>query len=495
MSLKDDLKLSIISRNQVIYIISWEHERAEKIIVNLFESIFSDIEILNYQIGKGIVNKKGENIVKTDKPDEILKFYQEYDEKSVLILKDFHLYWKDSTLLRLTKETFSKLKGSKKYIIFISTIMDIPVELMREIEVLELPLPNKNEIKKILLQLIETYRKKGMAFQITDEDTDEMIIGLQGMTLSEIQRSIIKLFYNKKEINKTIIDEIHRLKKQIIKKESVLEYIDNKIPLDNIGGLEYLKEWLIKRKDAFLSGAEKYGLDKPRGILVMGISGCGKSLSIKAIPKLWDIPMFRLDMNLVYSGIGGEPEIAFNRSLKLVESLAPAVLWLDEIESGITDKQTEGSTSRILGFFLTWMQEHKADVFVAATANRIDRLPAEVLRRGRFDQIFFVDLPTWKEREEIFKVHLLKRKNNINDFNISQLAQITKGWSGAEIEQVIISAMYEAYAEKRKLSEDDLFKIFGNTVPLSTTMAEQIKNIRSWAHDRAVRASKEIPEV
>jgi SpoVK/Ycf46/Vps4 family AAA+-type ATPase len=495
MNLKDNLKLSIISRNQVVYIVSWEQDRAEKIVDNLFESLFSDIEILNYQIGKGLINSKGDIITDTDDSAEILKFYQNHEKKSVLILKDFHLYWKDPTIIRLTKETLVNLKGKMKYIVFISTILDIPVELIRDIEVLDLPLPNKDDIRKFLSQIMETYKKKGTSFKLSDKDIDEIVIGLQGMTLSEIHKSLIKLLYNKKEIEKSIIDDIHKLKKQIIKKESVLEYVDNKIDLNNIGGLEYLKEWLIKRKDAFLSNAREYGLDKPRGVLIMGITGCGKSLSIKAIPKLWNIPMFRLDMNLVYSGIGGEPEIAFNRSLKLVESLAPAVLWLDEIESGITDKQTEGATSRILGFFLTWMQEHKADVFVAATANRIDRLPAEVLRRGRFDQIFFVDLPTWKEREDIFKVHLLRRKNNLNEFNIQQLAQITKGWSGAEIEQVIISASYEAYAEKRKLTEDDLFKIFGNTVPLSTTMSEQIKNIRSWAHDRAIRASKEIPEV
>ncbi len=495
MNLKVDLKLSIISRNQVVYIVSLEQDRAEKIVKNLFESLFPGIEPLNYKIGKGLINSKGETITDKDGPDEILKFYQNYDKKSVLLLKDFHLYWKDPTLIRLTKETVLNIKGKMKYIVFISTILDIPIELTRDIEVLDLPLPDKKEIRKFLSQIIETYKRKGTSFKLSDSDIDEIIIGLQGMTLTEIHKSLIKILYNKKVIEKSIIDDIHKLKKQIIKKESVLEYVDNKIDLNNIGGLEYLKEWLIKRKDAFLSNAEEYGLDKPRGVLVMGITGCGKSLSIKAIPSLWNIPMFRLDMNLVYSGIGGEPEIAFNRSLKLVESLAPAVLWLDEIESGITDKQTEGSTSRILGFFLTWMQEHKSDIFVAATANRIDRLPAEVLRRGRFDQIFFVDLPTWKEREEIFKVHLLKRKNNLDDFNIQQLAQITKGWSGAEIEQVIISAAYEAYAEKRKLTEDDLFKIFGNTVPLSTTMSEQIKNIRSWAHDRAIRASKEIPEV
>jgi vesicle-fusing ATPase len=258
-----------------------------------------------------------------------------------------------------------------------------------------------------------------------------------------------------------------------------------------LGGLENLKDWLRKRESAFSKEAREYGLEKPKGFLAMGISGCGKSLTAKITASLWNLPLFRLDMNLVYSGMSGSPETVFSRALKTMDSVAPAVLWLDEIESGISDKHGEGSSSRILGFFLTWMQEHESEIFIAATANRIDLLPAELLRRGRFDQIFFIDLPTRVEREEIFSIHLKGKGNDPQDFNIPQLAQITKGWTGSEIEQVIISGMYEAFNENRKLTEDDLFVIFGNSVPLSITMEEQIKKIKSWAHNRAVPATKE----
>ncbi len=223
----------------------------------------------------------------------------------------------------------------------------------------------------------------------------------------------------------------------------------------------------------------------------MGITGCGKSLASKAIAALWNLPLFRLDMNLVYSGIAGSPEDVFARALKTMDSVAPAILWIDEIESGISDKAADGASSRILGYFLTWMQEHTSEIFIAATANRIDLLPAELLRRGRFDQLFFIDLPSRREREEIFSIHLRKRHNDLQRFNIAQLAQITKGWAGSEIEQVIISGMYEAFNENRPMTEDDLFIIFSNSVPLSTTMEEQIKKIRSWAHNRAVRASSD----
>jgi len=496
MSFKEELKKAIIAKNQAIYILTWEEERAEKLIINTISPFISNLKVFSWKLGKGIIDEKGEVVNKNDSPDAVLKFFENSEDKSILILKDFHLFWQNSPeIIRITKEVILNLKKTLKYIFFISSVQEIPSEISREIEIIEMPLPNKNELLNVFKQIVLKYQNKGANIKLNEEEYNEISLGLQGMTIDEATKSLIKLFHGKKEINFSILKDVHKIKKQIIMKESVLEFVNERIKIEDVGGLENLKDWLIKRKDAFSPKAREFGLDKPRGILVMGITGCGKSLSIKTIPELWKLPMFRLDMNLVYSGIGGEPEKAFNRALKLVESLSPAILWLDEIESGITDKQVEGPTSRILGYFLTWMQEHKSDIFVGATANRIDRLPAELLRRGRFDQIFFVDLPTWKEREEIFKVHLLKRDNDLSNFNISQLAQITKGWSGAEIEQVIISAMYEAYAEKRKLTEDDLFKIFGNTVPLSTTMAEQIKKIRSWAHDRAVRASKEIPEV
>jgi SpoVK/Ycf46/Vps4 family AAA+-type ATPase len=318
------------------------------------------------------------------------------------------------------------------------------------------------------------------------------VIGVQGLTLDEAYKAFLKAFQNQKKIDGTLLEFIHQEKKQLIMKESVLEFYDRHFGIGDMGGLEGLKDWLQKRRKAFTKEAKDFGLERPRGFLAMGISGCGKSLAAKITASLWRLPLFRLDMNLVYSGMAGSPELVFSRALKTMDSVAPAILWIDEIESGISDKQGEGAASRILGYFLTWMQEHTSEIFIAATANRIDLLPAELLRRGRFDQIFFIDLPTRIEREEIFTIHLKAKGNDLAGFNIPQLAQITKGWSGSEIEQVIISAMYEAFNKNHPLTEDDLLVIFGSTVPLSTTMEEQIKRIRSWAHNRAVRASRDI---
>jgi SpoVK/Ycf46/Vps4 family AAA+-type ATPase len=256
--------------------------------------------------------------------------------------------------------------------------------------------------------------------------------------------------------------------------------------------LDNLKEWLLKRQKAFSEDAKKFGISPPRGLLMMGISGCGKSLSVKAISALWDLPLFRLDMNAVFSRATGSPEEAFNRALKTMESVAPVILWIDEIEMGVAGyTNSSGSeTSRIFASFLTWMQEKEALVFVAATANRIDLLPAEVLRKGRFDQIFFLDLPNESERAHIFKVHLEKRNNPANNFNLKQLAKVTKEWNGAEIESCVITAMVDAFNENRQLNDNDLYRAIAKIVPLSTTMVEQIKHIKSWAHDRAIKASK-----
>jgi len=285
---------------------------------------------------------------------------------------------------------------------------------------------------------------------------------------------------------------LYEEKRLLTKKEGLLEFVPQSVSLNDVGGLENLKEWLAKRSKAFSEDAERFGISPPRGLLMMGISGCGKSLSVKAISALWDLPLFRLDMNEVFSRASGTPEEAFNRALKTMESIAPAILWIDEIEMGVAgySKSSGTESSRIFASFLTWMQEKDALVFVAATANRIDLLPAEVLRKGRFDQIFFLDLPNEEERKQIFRVHLEKRNNPADKFNLTQLAKVTKAWNGAEIESCIVAAMVDAFNENRPLNDNDLYRAIAKTVPLSTTMVEQIKHIKGWAHDRAVRASK-----
>ncbi|HTD52389.1 MAG TPA: AAA family ATPase, partial [Thermoanaerobaculia bacterium] len=283
--------------------------------------------------------------------------------------------------------------------------------------------------------------------------------------------------------------EVLAEKEQMSKKEGVLEYVPPRFSIEDIGGYDTLKTWLKKRRTLFSKEALDAGIPIPRGVLLMGISGCGKSLCVKTISTLWNLPLFRLDMNAVFGTDNAES--TFLRALRSVEAVSPAVLWIDEIEMGVGGYREGGdaSMSRIFSGFLTWMQEKSALVFVAATANRIHLLPAEILRKGRFDQVFFVDLPNEEERKQIFAIHLKKNRCDAAKFDLVFLAKATNGWNGAEIENAVVSAVVDAYAETRPLTEDDLYRMISATVPLSVTMEEQIKQIRSWAHERALNAS------
>jgi SpoVK/Ycf46/Vps4 family AAA+-type ATPase len=281
----------------------------------------------------------------------------------------------------------------------------------------------------------------------------------------------------------------------ILRKTGFLEFVPNRLDPDNIGGLDVLKEWVMKRHDLFTEEAVEKGLPTPKGILMMGISGCGKSLSAKAIASIWRVPLFRLDMNLVFSGLYGSPETAFHRALRAIESVAPAVLWIDEIENalGMTSETLTVEQSLTFSSFLTWMQERPPLVFVAATANRIQSLPAEVIRKGRFDEVFFCDLPNSDERKEIIRIHLRLNGVDPDTVEIDRLLYSTEGWSGAEIEQAVIAARIDAHREGVKVTLEHIRNHTVRMVPLSTTMAEQIAAIRNWVYNRATRASREKP--
>ncbi|MGQ9619040.1 MAG: AAA family ATPase [Candidatus Aminicenantia bacterium] len=484
------IKNCIIARYPIIYITSWEEGRVEKLLETITATYIPNRDFFIWSVSSGM-RRKEERIDNTNDPLKAIEFAILYEKPAAFVFKDIHPFINQRPeVSRALRDAYQTIKNTQKVIFLLSPFAFLPQELKKEIEIIDFPLPSYGELENLFTQVLSSFASKRIPINLNEKDKKSIVIALQGLTFDEAYRALIKSFQGKSTISSEVVEELHLEKRQIILKEFVLEYVHEKLSIDEIGGLENLKDWLKKRQKAFTPEAKKYGLDQPKGLLIMGVSGCGKSISVKAIASLWSLPLFRLDMNLVYSGIAGAPEEAFARALKTMDSLAPAVLWIDEIESGINDKVSEGATGRILGYFLTWMQEHRSPVFIAATANRIDLLPAEMLRRGRFDQIFFVDLPIEKEREEIFRIHLSKRNVNPEQFNISQLAKITKGWSGAEIEQAIISSMYESFNEGRPMSEDDLFKIFSRSVPLSTTMYEQIKRIREWAHKRAVRASE-----
>jgi ATP-dependent 26S proteasome regulatory subunit len=485
----DYIKNSIMVGQPIIQIISYEEKRVEGHLKALFQQLKREESLYFWDVNNGLM--KDNQIIKgaTD-PVVALGYLIRENPTGFCVFRDLNSILRTSEpVVRKLREAYRRFKNTKMTIFLLSPDEYFADAIKKEIDVVYFELPDYDELADLFNRFLASMQKAGRRVELSAEEKKNFVIGTQGLTLDEAYKAYLKTFQGKSRITGELIATIHEEKKQLILKEKVLEYHPQKFTLEDLGGLDTLKDWLRKRQRAFSKEAQDYGLQRPRGFLAMGISGCGKSLTAKITASLWNLPLFRLDMNLVYSGIAGSPELVFSRALKTMDSVAPAVLWLDEIESGISDKHSDSSSSRILGYFLTWMQEHDSQIFITATANRIDLLPAELLRRGRFDQIFFIDLPTRIEREEIFSIHLASKGNNVSQFNIPQLAQITKGWTGSEIEQVIVSSMYEAFNENRKLHEDDLITVFGYSVPLSITMEEQIKHIRSWAHNRAVRAS------
>lgn len=483
---------SITGRYPLTFIISWEEDRVEKTLRDIAASLPNQtFKYVTWTVTGGMI-EDGQVISDVSDPVAALDAIVQNQDPAFYVLKDFHPFLKDRPdVIRKLRDVYYALKNRRCFVFLLGATLVLPVELKKEVEVIDFELPSYQELEALFDSVARAFEKRGGVVDVPDEQKRKFITALQGLTINEATHALTKLLTGKKVIDVSMSDSLHEEKRQITLKEGILEYVPHIVGLDDVGGLDALKEWLIRRSDALSDEARAYGLAPPKGVLVMGVTGCGKSLCVKAVANLWNLPLFRLDMNNMYAGLAGPPEEVFQRALKIMDSVAPAILWIDEIESGISDKTGEGSASRVLGFFLTWMQEHESSVFVAATANRIDLLPAEVLRRGRFDQIFFIDLPSPEEREQIFQVHLRRAKDSapIGKFHLTQLSKATKLWSGAEIEQAVISGMFDAFSERRPMTVDDLYRSISRIVPLATTMSEQIKRLRSWAHDRAIRAN------
>ena len=417
---------------------------------------------------------------------EALGVFLDSAEARVLVLKDSHVFLQDPLFARGLRDAYARLKGTGRLLFLTGPTWVLPEELRGEVQVLELGLPGEDEIRPFIqTSLSQVPFAAGPLFQ------DHCVAILKGLKLAEIELSLKKTLTNPQAPDEaSFLRSLMQEKVLRVRMEGVLEAIPMDYSIGDIGGLENLKEWLSVRErfiQLYLKGRTKI---IPRGLLLMGIAGCGKSLSVKAISDIWKLPLFRLDMNLVFSESYGPAEQVFHKTIRFMETVAPVILWIDEIEMGISAQADSGVAARIFAKFLTWMQEHKEFVFVAATANRIDLLPAEMIRRGRFDQVFFVDLPVADERKEIFRIHLARQGEDLRKFDFILLAQSTENFSGAEIEQIVTSGEARAISEGRELNQDDLYWEINHLIPLATTMQEQIKAIRSWARKRAVSASK-----
>lgn len=475
----------------VLAIETWEEDSTVSTLSAFFNSAFKGNGTLAvWDLQHGLIETQT-NTTQQLNAVEALEEIQKADKPGFFIFKDLSESLNDSEIQRRIKNVYGAFKGQNRFLILIGAQFSLPVELNKDITLVDYKLPEINEIKFIVNDYFSALSKRGVTSELTEDELDQVYTSLKGFTSAEIRFSLNKACFGRKTVDNSILNILHDEKEQLAKKDGVLEYVRGSETIEDVGGLENLKEWLVKRRKLFTPEAAAAGLRPPRGLLMMGISGCGKSLSVKAISALWNLPLFRLDMNKVYSGAYGTPEGTFFRAIKNIEAVAPAILWIDEIEGGISSSTAkDGSTgSHIFSAFLTWMQEKSSDVFVAATANRIDLLPAEIIRKGRFDQVFFIDLPNDSEREHIFKVHLAKRKNDLSKFDLPLLSVATEFWNGAEIESAVEAAMIEAFSRGEQMTQDDLYTIIRGTVPLSRTMAEQIKFIKNWASERAVSAS------
>ncbi len=502
------------ARFSFVYIPTWEEIRIVDLITkiaNNVKTIKTKRDVFIWSSTEGLKKnlKDGQESVNNgNEPIDALNFIDNYNNPAILILKDIHPLLglnnrnADYNLIRKIRDVAGSLKNAdvSKNVVIIAPSLVLPLELQKDITVVDFDLPTLDEIKSLLNEMIEMNESSGIVIDLKEDEKEVLCKAAQGLTLQEAENAFARAMVSKGQLTIKELDVILDEKCQVIKKTGILEFIKSDFNMNDVGGLENLKKWLIKRNNSWLGKAQKdYNLPAPKGVLITGVPGCGKSLTAKAMSALWQLPLLRLDVGKIFSGLVGSSEENMRKAIQTAEAVAPSILWIDEIEKGFGGNGGErdgGTATRVFGTFLTWMSEKTKPVFVIATANNINALPSEMLRKGRFDEIFFVDLPTKAERKVIFKLHLEKRLRGsiskdfaVTDNLLNKLAEITEGFVGAEIEQVVISALFEAFSENRTLNEEDLYKVIKNTVPLSTTQSEQILAIREWANERAVAAT------
>lgn len=431
-------------------------------------------------------DEKNEN--KSNDPFAALKHIESKgNDYTIYVMKNFHFYLSDPTIIQKVKDLMKLAKSNERHLIFLSPNVTLPPELEKEIVLIDTELPTKEELNLVLDDLVESIEN-----ETPFSNRDALVEAALGLSISEAENAFAFAYVKHKGFSDEAIQTVMDMKVKLINQNGLLEFTPASFNLDDIGGLDYLKHWLKKRKNSFSQKAKDYGLPNPKGVLLVGVPGSGKSLTAKAVSASWDLPLLRFDFGKVFSSLVGETEKKMRDVLKTAEALSPCVLWLDEIEkgfSGTNGANDSGVTSRVFGYFLSWMQEKKKPVFVFATANNISALPPELLRKGRFDEFFFVDLPSETEREEIFSIHLSRINRNVANFNLEFLSRKSEGFSGAEIETAIQDGLFTSFSEDRELTTHDIIQALQETQPLSVVMKEQIDLLREWANTRARHAN------
>ncbi|KST67977.1 AAA family ATPase [Mastigocoleus testarum] len=494
MSFRDEFKLLLRARYPLLYIATYEEERVEAAIREEATNQGNrPIYIWDFVDGyQGNPNDQGFG---RRNPLQALELVEKLSPNApaVFILRDYHRFLEDVAIARKLRNFARLLKSQPKNIVLLSPRINIPDDLMEVLTVVDFPLPAKTEIKTEIERLLAS-----TGTSLSAKFLDDLVSSCQGLSMERIRRVLARAIASHGELQPEDVELVLAEKRQTIRQTQILDFIPATEQISDIGGLDNLKDWLLRRGGAFSEKARQYGLPHPRGLLLIGIQGTGKSLTAKAIAHHWHLPLLRLDVGRLFAGLVGESESRTRQMIQVAEALAPCILWIDEIDkafSGLGSKGDAGTTSRVFGTFITWLAEKTSPVFVVATANDIQALPPEILRKGRFDEIFFVGLPIQEERKAIYEVHLTRlRPHNIKNYDIERLAYETPDFSGAEIEQTLIEAMHIGFSQNRDFTTDDILEAASQIIPLARTAQEQIEKLREWAAaGRARLASKHNP--
>ena len=495
--LLEQLQAHVRARFPLLYLVTWEEERALREVERVAIELRARCYVWSEAAGlRNVATPEADPEDRRAREPLAVLGRIERDEKPALyVLLDLHAHLEQPAVRRKLRDLAGSLARSHKTVLIVGPRLVLPFELSKDVKVLDVPLPSRAELLAHLDAIAARLPGGASSVQLDRKEREELVRSAQGMTLVELEQVLALALVQSGRIDAAAIPLVLEEKEQTVRKSTVLDYVRWDQGFEVVGGLDLLKAFLAARRDAFSDEARAFGLPSPRGVCLIGVQGCGKSLAAKSIARFYRVPLLRFDVGRVFAGIVGRSEENVRAALKLAESLAPCVLWIDELEkslagSGSSHVSDAGTTARVISTITTWLQERPdLGVYVVATANDISRLPPELLRKGRFDEIFFVDLPTAAEREEVLSIHLRRRARDPRELDVRAVAASSEGFSGAELEEAVIAALYEAFGRRRPLMTEDLLQAVAQTVPLSTTMHEQVAWIRTWAEGRARRAS------
>lgn len=478
-ALLDRIGVLLRARYPLLYLLSYEEERVERNLARLAER--QNLRLWVWRATEGLAPAGGDPLPDTQRALDALRAVRSVEEPALFLMLDLHTALEDPAVVRRLRDLEPTLGARGQAVVMLSPLLRAPRELEKDLLVLDVPLPDADEVGRLLRSLL---RRQGNP--LAPELFEQVVRTSLGLTEKEIKRTFARIVLESGGFRPEDLRTLAEAKRQAIRRSRHLEYYDQVEAIGDVGGLGNLKTWLTRRSAAFSDKARAFGLPEPKGVFLLGVQGCGKSMMAKAVAGLFGVPLLRLDVGALFQDGGVEDSL--RETIRVAESISPAVLWIDELEKGFLS-QGPGASGSAFGTFLTWMQEKTRPVFVVATANDVRVLPPELLRKGRFDEIFFVDLPDSHERLQILDIHLRRRGRDASQFDLYQAAEESEKYSGAELEQVVVEALFNAYAEGRELNERDLLRVVRETVPLAVTMDDRLKELREWARPRTRPAS------